>query len=66
MEQIRHVKIRRRNSVEPMKNTGPHIDPESVKRHICVVGVVGVVLGRSRRLKPILSFAIFVFSIISR
>ena len=66
MEQVRHVKIRRRNSVEPMKNTGPHIDSESVKRHIGVVGVVGVVRVRSRRLKPILSLAIFVFGIISR
>ena len=63
MEQIRYVKIRRRNWVEPMKYTGPHIDLESVKRHVGVVGVVGV---RSRRLKPIFSFAIFVFGIISR
>ena len=40
MEQIRHVKIRGRNSVEPMKNTGPNIDPESVKRDVSVIGVV--------------------------
>ena len=40
MEQIWHVKIRRRNSVELMKNTRPLIDSESVKCHVSVVGVV--------------------------
>ena len=37
MEEIRYMKIRRQNSVQPMKNTGPYIDLESVKPHFGVI-----------------------------
>ena len=63
MEQIRYVKLRRQNLVELKQNNWPHLEPVSVKSH---VGVIGVVRVRSTRLKHILLFAIFVFSIISR
>ena len=62
MEQIRYLRIRYRNSLDPIKNSGPHIDPVIVKHQI----VVGVVRFRSRGVKPLFLFAIFIFGIISR